>query len=491
MWAYLIRRLLWMIPTILGVLVINFAFLRMGDDPLSGDLAGAADEDGAMDPELVATSVREKLSRARRTGRDLPALINLRGFTDRAEVVEWLRGLVRGPEVEESERLGKERELWLMGRYAVEPLYRVLADENLRELHGPASFAFAFTAYRPLNSEDAERMTTADRRRIQNRNAALRKVRIDFRNTVQAGVEIIDPAHEEKLDRIRAFWQRYGGDYRVTTAERWGAILWDTGFVDIMGKLFTGRLYSFEHKRHVFDLIMERWYVTFTLQLLAIALAWSVSIPVGIRSARRQGTLEDQVTTNSLFLLWSMPEFFVGSLALFYLCTDTSTSLALFPNRGLSSEGSVWMSTPRYLLDVMWHGFLPLMVLSYNSFTALSRYMRGNMLDQITSDYVRTARAKGADENRVIYGHALRNSMVTMITLGSGLLSALFGGFIVVEYIFSINGLGTLLLEAARAQDAPLVMGSVIISVVLLLVSILIADILYAVVDPRIRSRYV
>ena len=116
--------------------------------------------------------------------------------------------------------------------------------------------------------------------------------------------------------------------------------------------------------------------------------------------------------------------------------------------------------------------------------------MRGNLLDQLGSDYIRTARAKGCDETRVVYGHALRNSMITMITLGSTLLAALFGGFIFVESIFSIPGLGLLLLDATRQNDAPLIMGSTIISVVLLLVSILISDILYALVDPRIRGSY-
>jgi len=116
--------------------------------------------------------------------------------------------------------------------------------------------------------------------------------------------------------------------------------------------------------------------------------------------------------------------------------------------------------------------------------------MRANVLEQLNADYVRTARAKGCDEDRIVYRHVTRNSMVTMITLGSGLLSELFGGFVIVEWIFSINGLGSLLIDAALQRDAPLVMGSTLISVVLLLVGILVADICYALVDPRMRSRY-
>src|SRR6185436_8101527 len=144
--------------------------------------------------------------------------------------------------------------------------------------------------------------------------------------------------------------------------------------------------------------IGERWYVTFWLNIASIIIAWGISIPLGIRSARRMGTIEDRVTTNSLFLLWSLPTFFVGTLLLHHLCTDSSHGAALFPNRGLSSPDSMWYSTPRYLLDLLWHATLPLIVLSYGSFTALSRYMRGNLLEQLNADYTRTARAKGASE---------------------------------------------------------------------------------------------
>ncbi|HEX3135675.1 MAG TPA: ABC transporter permease, partial [Planctomycetota bacterium] len=198
----------------------------------------------------------------------------------------------------------------------------------------------------------------------------------------------------------------------------------------------------------------------------------------------------DQVTTSGLFLAWSLPGMFLGTLLLFHFCTDTAASKALFPNRGLSSKNSLWIPTKQYLLDLLWHAFLPLVVLSYSSFTALSRYMRANLLEQLDADYVRTARAKGCTDDTVVYGHASRNSLITMITLGSGLLADLFSGALIVELIFSISGLGWLMLEAAVERDAPLLMGSTVISVSLLLIGILIADLLYAVADPRIRSRY-
>ncbi|NRA37957.1 MAG: ABC transporter permease [Planctomycetes bacterium] len=223
---------------------------------------------------------------------------------------------------------------------------------------------------------------------------------------------------------------------------------------------------------------------------MSVIIAWGIAVPLGIRSARRMGSLEDKVTTNTLFFLWSMPSFFAGALLLHHFCTDSSTGAAIFPHRGLESADSLWYGIFDYIIDLIWHGLMPLLVLSYASFTVLSRYMRSNLLEQLNTDYVRTARAKGASEDKIVYGHSMRNSMVTMVTLGAGLMSELFASSIIVETIFTIDGLGLLMLDAVLQQDAPLVMGSTVISVALMMVGFLIADVLYAVVDPRIRVSY-
>ena len=183
-------------------------------------------------------------------------------------------------------------------------------------------------------------------------------------------------------------------------------------------------------------------------------------------------------------------KFFRWHHAVGLFCSDSSYGWKIFPARGELPDNAIWLNGLELMGQVAWHWFLPLVTLSYASFTALSRYMRGNVLDQLHADYITTARAKGASDNRAVYQHAVPNSMVTMITLGSTLLTELFGGFLIVEFIFSIDGLGTLLYQAALNNDIPLMMGSTVVTVVLLLVSILIADILYAVADPRIRSRY-
>jgi peptide/nickel transport system permease protein len=491
MWAYAFRRALWMIPTFLGILVINFAVLRLQGASLTDMVVGGQGSgDGERKITAASSAIETWLGRFRRTGNDLPALLNLRGFTSAETVRERLLAAERKPGRDEAKRSRAELEgLWLQGGLLVEPLIAVLADDSQSRLHGPASFALSLCAYRPLLTEDLAVLDQTEQNRLRARNDRLRQLRIAYGNSVDDGYTTEDPAAASKRSALLALLEVDRADFD-RSGRRWSALLGETGFLDFTVKLFTGRLYSETRKDYAFSVIAERWSVTAWLNLLSIAIAWGVSIPLGVWSARKAGSLADRAATGSLFALWSIPSFFVATLLLHHFCTDTGDGGAWFPNRGLSSAGSLWLSTPAYLADLAWHAALPMLCLTYGSFTALSRYMRANVLEQLGSDYVRSARAKGVSEDAVVWRHASRNSLVTMITLGSGLLAELFGGFVFVEYVFSIPGLGTLLLDAARQQDAPLLMASTVVSVALLLVGILIADLLYAVADPRIKARY-
>lgn len=494
MGGYLLRRLLWMIPTFIGILAINFAVMRLQGATLVEQMAqggGAGGEGVAAERKVGGASRRYEnyIDRFRRSGNDLPALINVRGWLGKDDVVAWLRATSPADPAPASTRNRLEKELWLAGRFAVLPLAEVLRDESLSELHGPASQAFVLNAYQTLMPRDAERLEPAALQRIQERNRVLRESIIAF-EAAPVGFRTVDAEAARKRAVLLAIADDPEPGWRHGPGAALRALLAETGFCDFLRRLATGDLYSESRKEYVFTVIADRWQVTFWLNLLSIVIAWGVAVPLGIHSARIQNSFEDRATTNALFVLWSLPSFFVGTLLLHYLCTADGSGAAPFPNRGLASDGSLWFSTPRYLIDLAWHAALPLLTLSYASFVSLSRYMRGNLLDQLNADYARSARAKGCDEDSVVYGHCLRNSMITLITLGAGLLSALFGGVLVVELIFSIPGLGWLLLDAAKQQDAPLLMGATVIQVGLLLVGILVADLLYAVVDPRIRSRY-
>jgi peptide/nickel transport system permease protein len=484
MGAYILHRLLLMIPTFIGILVINFGILRMNGQNLTtamqADVSSRAGLEG-LKIQAASRNIENYIDRFRRAGNDLPALWNTRGWLDKERIVRELRQASPGSSLSQSRRSVAEKNLWLYGHFAVQPLYQVLIDPALRDLHPAASKAFVYCAYTTVDLSLAKTMSATRLDGIQARNDLLRNSRIEA---------VDEPGYATKRQQLLSFYERDPVPWQHSAGRSWKAFFCETGFVDFNHKLFTGNLWSESKQEYAFTIIGQRWYVSFGLNFISIVLAWAVSIPLGIRSARRRNSLEDKITSNGLFLMWSLPSFFIGTLLLHHLCTVSIHHPQLFPNKGLSDDNSVWFSTPRYLLDLAYHAALPLLVLSYSSFTSLSRYMRGNLLDQLQSDYIRTARAKGCSEDQIIYGHAVRNSMLTMITLAAGLLSDLFGGFVIVEFIFSIQGLGSLTLDAALQEDAPLLMASTVISVLLLLFGILIADLLYAVVDPRLRNRY-
>jgi len=179
-----------------------------------------------------------------------------------------------------------------------------------------------------------------------------------------------------------------------------------------------------------------------------------------------------------------LPSFWVAMLLMRYFAGGEF--LDIFPIMGLVSDGFWQLSFWGKVGNLMWHLVLPVSVLTYGGLAFLARFSRAQMLEVIRQDYIRTARAKGLTERVVIYKHALRNALIPILTLMSTLLPALIGGSVIVEQIFGIPGMGRLGFEAVLSRDYPTVMAIASISALLTLVSILITDLLYVVVDPRI-----
>ena len=241
---------------------------------------------------------------------------------------------------------------------------------------------------------------------------------------------------------------------------------------------------SIKFNRPIWDVLKERIPVSLKLALTAIILAYLISIPLGIYSASHQYTRLDRTMTLVLFLLYSLPSFWVATMLIVFL--GGGDFLDLFPVFGLQSIGAANMSFWGRFWDTAWHLVLPIFCMTYASLAVLSRYMRTSMLEVIRQDYITTARAKGLTEGKVIYKHALRNSLIPIITLLSGILPAVMGGSIIIETIFTIPGMGRLAWEAILARDYPLIMAELVIVSFLTLFGILLSDIMYSVVDPRI-----
>jgi peptide/nickel transport system permease protein len=252
------------------------------------------------------------------------------------------------------------------------------------------------------------------------------------------------------------------------------------------GRIVRGDLgRSFKDRRLVSERILERMPLTVTLNSLAILITFGIAIPLGILSAVRTGSLADRASTLVVFMLYSMPSFWVGTLAIIFFCGGDFWDW--FPPAGLHSlDYEPSWPLGRRVADYLHHLAMPLFVTTYGSFAFLSRVLRASMLEAKTQDYVRTARAKGVPERTVILKHVLRNSIIPIVTNLGGLLPALIGGSVIIETIFSLPGLGYLGYQAVLARDYPVVLALLSVSSGLTLVGILISDLLLVAVDPRI-----
>jgi len=241
---------------------------------------------------------------------------------------------------------------------------------------------------------------------------------------------------------------------------------------------------SIKHHRPVSELIKEKLPITLILNIIAFVIIYAVSLPLGVLTAVQHRQFFDRVSSIVLFMLWSLPVMWIGQMLIGYFCGPTFKSW--FPPAGLSSNYADQLPFFPWLADRLWHLVLPVLCLTYTGFAYLTKQVRAGMLDNLRADYVRTARAKGLSNIVVIFRHAFRNSIIPVITIMATLLPAMLGGSVIIERIFSIPGMGLLAFEAVTTRDYNVVMAVATIGGVLNLFGLLLADIAYAVADPRI-----
>ncbi|MCX8117785.1 MAG: ABC transporter permease [Desulfobacterota bacterium] len=247
-------------------------------------------------------------------------------------------------------------------------------------------------------------------------------------------------------------------------------------------RLFTGQLYSFKDGRPVLEKIGEKIGNTLLLNVVSILIIFSLAIPLGVFSARKRYSFLDNLGTFGAYLGISIPGFWLA-----YLLILATVKLFGYPVLGMRSFVTEDLSTLEVVLDRLWHLMLPSILLSIGGIAALSRYTRSSMLEVVRQDYIRTAKAKGLPEEEVYYKHALRNALLPIVTLFGFLIPGLIGGSIIMETVFAWPGIGRLAYQSVLARDYPVVMTINTITAVLVLLGNFIADMLYAIVDPRIR----
>ena len=471
MLTYLFRRLLLLVPTLLGVLAVVFFVMALSPGGFGG--TALAGDTGTQTEGQDAKRIRKALER--RYGLDLPLA---------AQFARWIN--------------------------QVSPVGFAMSDDVTLDADERAAVADVLKG-EPFNTRDTRMARAVDLTQTlagyldvapadaaAQLKAALQKPSEHFELFEAMDVKLDAPAHERLQETLRHLegeedrgLERAQNEFIQTLAfEASGrsrvrfdlpCVKWPDLGVTLRGEPVTGKL-------------AETVPITVLLNVLSLPLIYLVAIVSGIYAARRRGGWFD-VSSGAAFLgLWSVPTIWAGALLVTYLCNQQY--LHWFPAAGLHDLQADRMDffpsfaqdgfARGYLLDFLWHLVLPVACMTYGGFAVMAKVMRGIMLESLSADYVRTATAKGLSERVVLWRHAFRNSVLPLITMASGILPALFAGSLIVETIFSINGLGKLGLDAAFAKDRELIMATTLMGGLLSLTAELIRDLAYAVADPRV-----
>ena len=291
-----------------------------------------------------------------------------------------------------------------------------------------------------------------------------------------------NPNVENSAERIEQMKALYGLDTDIFTGYfRWlfgnpelgtkGAILFDFGT-------------SFVYEDPVTEVIADHMWISFILTLLSLVIYYPLAVFLGTRAAVKQYGAFDYATTVLTMIGISFPSFFFSAIVVKIFAFDFGwfdTSL------GLQSTGMINPTWWELFINQAWHLVLPIFVVVVLSVGSVMRYTRTNMLEVLSADYIRTARAKGLSERSVVYKHAFKNTMIPMVTVLAGILPSLFGGSMILEDFFKIDGIGRIAYQAMNAGDIPFVMGYNMFLAVLTVIGVLFADLMYAVVDPRVK----
>jgi peptide/nickel transport system permease protein len=471
-----------MVPTFLGITLIVFAVLNFAPGRPGGAQQGA---------DLMKDARGEQTDESYRIFReqfhlDKPVLFNTLFALERDDVAEPLDALLQ-PGASAAVRVDARTRLEDYGSYAVPHWVALLreADERREIVRRDLIVYFLRKAARrplvdPYQPDPSEALRERNRR-IEFENARIRELRY-----------LPEAPESEKravVDAWYAWYDEHRGRWDYDLGDRVRILLLETRFANYWRNLLELDFgVSLVTKEPVLGTLVSKLPYSLSLSVGSLLLAYLIAIPLGVFSAVRKDTPADRATTVVLFMLYSLPSFFVATLLLFFFSYGSDfENLRWFPTGGFRSADALRLSSLDQLGDIARHMALPMLCATYGSLASLSRYMRTGLLDVIRSDYVRTARAKGLPEWQVIGRHAVRNGLLPILTLLAGLLPAALGGAVIIEYIFGIPGMGAWVIDSIFARDYNAIMVVQLLSTILVLVGILLTDLSYALVDPRIR----
>ena len=481
MGTYIVKRVLLMVPTFILVSLIVFVVLNFAPGNPAAEALIVGDAQSGQSSQLAGQRRESYRLFKEQFNLDKPILLNTRFSlstdTVRAAIAQVLQ--LHG-EVNIGDRIDAQEHLEDWGWYAVPALVELVRGDPDRDLRAFASQQVAVNAQRPLISHSRRPLTDAERQRndaVSHENREVLPWSFTLEDT---------PAREAEVITFWTDWHAgHAADWQYGAGDKLHILFLDTRFARYWSNLARFDFgVSHRDKKPVLGTVLHKLRYSVTLSLSAVLLMYLVSVPLGIWSSVNRNTAGDRLLTLVLFMLYSLPSFFVGVVLLNFL--SRGTPLSIFPTSGFESLDVSRMTTLEYMADVAWHVVLPIFCLSYAGLAVLSRYARSGLLDVIQSDYVRTARAKGLPEFIVITKHAARNGMIPILTLMATLLPTLIGGSVIVEVVFGIPGMGLFMFESIQSRDYNAVMAVLLISCGLTLAGMLLSDLSYAIVDPRI-----
>ncbi|MEC8194188.1 MAG: ABC transporter permease subunit [Myxococcota bacterium] len=477
---YVIKRLLLMVPTFAAISLVIFVVLNFAPGTPGAQMATG--EGGGQDASTAGEQRESYRIFKEQFNLDKPVLFNTRYNLEKDDVAGELSAVLNeSGDVPAGRRIEAQENIENWGRYAVPGLMGVLSDETASlRMRSLASQRLTFNAQRQNKNVYKKNLTDAERSEVK----AISKANSEVRGW-SFKPDATPAEANATVTQWTTWYEANASDWDYGTADRIAIFLFDTRFAKYwtnLAKLNFG--VSHVDKRPVLQKVISKLKYSITLSFSSVLLIYAISLPLGIWSSIRQNTLADRVVTTVLFMMYSLPSFFVAVFMLNLL--TRGTPLQIFPTSGFESLDTSQMTLLEYIKDVGWHIILPIFCGSYAALAALSRYARSGLLDVIRSDYVRTARAKGLPESVVILKHAARNGMIPILTLLASLLPTLIGGSVVIEVVFGIPGMGSFLFESINLRDYNAVMAVLLISSALTLVGMLISDLSYALVDPRI-----
>lgn len=470
MLQYTLKRLLLVLPTFFLISLLIFLVLNVAPGRPGAVAAEGGGEKGGQEQKESYRIFKEQFNL------DKPILLNTRPWMDKGEVKRMLQQAdPKTAGVKPAERLAASDALDDHGEYLVPHLIALLDDPEIQAralLQLPVAAQQRFVNDRRGDPVQAR----AKNREIARENEAAKALR---------PAEDTPEAVAATVQAWKSWYEGNRARYEHGAGEKLRRLFLDTRFARYWDNLLHLDFgVSTVDRRPVMETVLSKLKYSLSLSTLSVVLAYLVAVPIGIWSAVRQGSRADAAMTVLLFILYSLPTFFTGTVLL-KLFTE-GEPWSIFPTGNFQSMSAGPMTTWDTLLDIAWHLVLPIVTYTSVALASLSRYARSGVIDVIRADYIRTARAKGLSEPMVILKHAARNGMIPILTLLGSLLPSLVAGSVVIEVVFNIPGMGMYLYNSINLRDYNAVMAVLLASSLLALLGILVSDLSYAIVDPRI-----